>query len=74
MSLPSLVINTSLAFINASIASLWHLEPVLDEVTIEHPVVAVQLRADGSLLNRATVGKWGIRVGRVELVLRKVSA
>ena len=32
------------------------------------------LRADGSLLNRATVGKWGIRVGRVELVLRKVSA
>lgn len=31
-------------------------------------------RADGSLLNRATVGKWGIRVGTVELVLRKVSA
>jgi hypothetical protein len=32
------------------------------------------LRADGSLLNRATVGKWGIRVGKVELVLRKGSA
>jgi hypothetical protein len=29
------------------------------------------LRADGSLLNRATVGKWGIRLGRVELTLRK---
>jgi hypothetical protein len=32
------------------------------------------LRADGSLLNRATVSKWGIRVGTVELVLRKVSS
>jgi len=32
------------------------------------------LRADGNLLNRATVGKWGIRVGTVELMLRKVSA
>jgi hypothetical protein len=29
------------------------------------------LRSDGSLLNRATVGKWGIRLGRVELVLHK---
>ena len=29
------------------------------------------LRADGTLLNRATVGKWGLRIGRVELVLRK---
>jgi hypothetical protein len=29
------------------------------------------LRADGTLLNRATVAKWGLRVGRVELVLRK---
>ena len=29
------------------------------------------LRSDGSLLNRATVGKWGVRLGRVELVLRK---
>ena len=29
------------------------------------------LRTDGSLLNRATVGKWGVRLGRVELVLRK---
>ncbi len=29
------------------------------------------LRQDGSLINNATVGKWGIRVGRVELVLRR---
>lgn len=29
------------------------------------------LRDDGSLLNKATVGKWGIRVGRVELELRR---
>lgn len=29
------------------------------------------LRPDGTLLNRAVVGKWGVRVGRVELVLRK---
>jgi hypothetical protein len=29
------------------------------------------LRSDGSLLNRATVGKWGVRLGRVELMLRK---
>lgn len=29
------------------------------------------LRDDGSLVNRATVGKWGIRVGRVELFLRR---
>lgn len=32
------------------------------------------LRPDGTLLNRATVGKWGIRIGRVELVLRKRSS
>ena len=31
------------------------------------------LRGDGSLLNRATVGKWGIRLGRVELQLRKAA-
>ena len=31
------------------------------------------LRSDGSLLNRATVGKWGIRLGRVELVLHRRS-
>ncbi len=30
------------------------------------------LRPDGSLINLATVGKWGLRVGRVELVLRRV--
>lgn len=30
------------------------------------------LNADGSLVNRATVGKWGLRVGRVELFLRRV--
>ncbi len=30
------------------------------------------LRDDGSLVNRATVGKWGLRVGRVELFLRRV--
>ena len=29
------------------------------------------LRADGTLLNLATVAKWGLRIGRVELVLRK---
>lgn len=29
------------------------------------------LRADGTLVNRATVGKWGIRLGRVDLTLRK---
>jgi hypothetical protein len=29
------------------------------------------LRSDGSLLNRAIVAKWGFRIGRVELVLRK---
>ncbi|TAJ26709.1 MAG: DUF3833 family protein [Reyranella sp.] len=29
------------------------------------------LREDGSLLNKATVGKWGIRIGRVELELRR---
>lgn len=32
------------------------------------------LRTDGSLINRAVVGKWGLRVGRVELVLRPVPA
>lgn len=32
------------------------------------------LRADGTLVNRATVGKWGIRLGRVDLTLRKVAA
>lgn len=32
------------------------------------------LRADGTLLNRAIVSKWGVRVGRVELVLRKPAA
>jgi hypothetical protein len=32
------------------------------------------LRPDGTLLNRAMVGKWGVRVGRVELVLRKPAA
>ena len=32
------------------------------------------LRADGSLVNHATVGKWGIRLGRVELALRKAAA
>jgi len=31
------------------------------------------LRDDGSLLNRATVGKWNIRLGRVELMLHKVA-
>lgn len=31
-------------------------------------------RADGSLINRAVVDKWGIPVGRVELVLRKPAA
>ena len=29
------------------------------------------LRDDGSLINKATVGKWGIRVGRVVLELRR---
>jgi hypothetical protein len=29
------------------------------------------LRPDRTLLNRAIVSKWGVRVGRVELVLRK---
>ena len=29
------------------------------------------LRDDGSLINRAIVGKWGLRVGRVELLLRR---
>lgn len=32
------------------------------------------LRPDGTLLNRAIVSKWGLRVGRVELVLRKPAA
>lgn len=32
------------------------------------------LRGDGSLLNKATVGKWGLRLGRVELHLRKTPA
>ena len=31
------------------------------------------LRPDGTLLNRATVSKWGIGLGRVELVLHRVS-
>lgn len=35
---------------------------------------ALALRGDGSLINKATVGKWGIRVGRVELVLRRSSS
>jgi uncharacterized protein DUF3833 len=30
------------------------------------------LRSDGSLVNRATVSKWGIRLGTVELFLHKV--
>ena len=29
------------------------------------------LNPDGSLINKAIVGKWGIRVGRVELELRR---
>ena len=29
------------------------------------------LRDDGSLINMAVVGKWGLRVGRVELELRR---
>jgi len=36
-------------YVNASIASLWHLGPVLDEVTLDHPVIAAQLRAGGIL-------------------------
>jgi hypothetical protein len=36
-------------YVNASIASLWHLGAVLDEVTLERPVVAATLRADGTL-------------------------
>ena len=32
------------------------------------------LRADDSLLNRATVSKWGLRIGSVELSLRRVPA
>jgi len=32
------------------------------------------LRPDGSLLNLATVGKWGLRVGRIELVLRRAAS
>ena len=32
------------------------------------------LRFDGTLLNRAIVSKWGVRIGRVELVLRKAAA
>lgn len=31
------------------------------------------LRADGTVINRATVGKWGLRVGRIEIVLRKTA-
>ena len=31
----------------------------------------LSIQSDGSLLNRATVGKWGLRLGRVELVLRR---
>lgn len=27
------------------------------------------MRDDGSLISKATAGKWGIRVGRVELEL-----
>ncbi|MFM2287667.1 MAG: hypothetical protein RL684_810, partial [Pseudomonadota bacterium] len=36
-------------YVNASIASLWHLSPVLQEVSLEHPVVAAKLLADGRL-------------------------
>jgi hypothetical protein len=32
------------------------------------------LRADGTLVNRATVGKWGLRLGRVELRLSKAAS
>jgi hypothetical protein len=39
-----------------------------------HFADVLALRPDGSLLNRAVVGKWGIRIGRVELVLRKASS
>ena len=28
----------------------------------------------GSMINKATVGKWGLRIGRVELVMRKAPA
>ncbi len=28
----------------------------------------------GSVINKATVGKWGLRIGRVELVMRKAPA
>lgn len=35
---------------------------------------ALALRDDGSLINKAIVGKWGVRVGRVELVLRRSSS
>ena len=30
------------------------------------------LRDDGSVLGRATIKKWGILIGRVELVIRRV--
>ena len=36
-------------YVNASIASLWHLGAVLDEVTLDHPVISAQLRGDGTL-------------------------
>lgn len=32
------------------------------------------LRPDGTLLNRAVVSKWGVRIGRVELVLRRTES
>ena len=32
----------------------------------------IALRRDGSLVSRATVSTWGIRVGTVELILHKV--
>jgi len=31
----------------------------------------LSLNSDGSLINKATAGKWGLRVGRVVLELRR---
>ena len=42
----------------------------LGGVTVDFSDV-LALTAPDALINKATVGKWGIRVGRVELVLRR---
>jgi hypothetical protein len=65
------VVGTARAWIEGKVVRLEYTVK-LGGWTVDFSDV-LALRDDGSLLNRATVGKWGLRVGRVELSLRRVA-